>query len=304
MNDKKPQKRLAICFFGHLRTFNQTCESFFKNIVEVNRNDEWQIDIFMHTWDEFEKAGFAWHNYLASLDGKKVTQDDINQVLRIYEPKKFLIETLHQERGMDISLSKTQELARDYAKEQNLNYDYTLILRPDLYFKNPLRLNTYIEWYKDKRIATVAPLPPKHIFTAHNIFGRMPVADPRYICEADLLWFGNFNPLPFVALPNEGRTPVYGAGYVGTIVSNVDFIVIPINYRFGIDFFIQRISFREPDFYNGVLEALEKFEKLKKLEHFSGFALFYANKKMAKLRIATRKIRYPIKDFFKRLFSR
>lgn len=47
-----------------------------------------------------------------------------------------------------------------------------------------------------------------------------------------------------------------------------------------------------------------EFEKLKKLEHFSSFARFYANKKMAKLRISTRKIRYPIKNFFKRLFSR
>lgn len=46
--------------------------------------------------------------------------------------------------------------------------------------------------------------------------------------------------------------------------------------------------------------------KLQDLEKMglSSFARFYANKKMAKLRISTRKIRYPIKNFFKRLFSR
>ena len=281
------KKRLAICFFGHLRTFNQTCESFFKNIIEVNRN-EWQIDIFMHTWDEFEKAGFAWHNHLASLDGKKVTQDDINQVLRIYKPKKFLIETLHQDRGTSISLSKVQELAREYAKEQNLNYDYTLILRPDLYFHSPLRLNNYIEFYEFHGGLKHCPLPKKHIFVAGNLFGRMPVADPRYICEGDLLWFGNFNPLP--------------SGVCAT--PETDNILIPINYRLHIDYFLQRVDFRikvnvdyvRTDYRADYALTLEKLG-------FCEFVRFYANKKMTKLRIATRKFRYPIKDFFKRLFN-
>lgn len=282
-SNTKAQKHLAICFFGHLRTFNQTYESFFKNIVEVNRNDDWQIDIFMHSWDEFEKAGFAWHNHLTSLDGKKVTQDDINQVLRIYKPKKFLIETLQQDRGMDISLAKTQELARDYAKEQNLVYDYTLILRPDLYFHSPFRLNNYIEFYEISELKNICPLPKKHIFVAGNLFGRMPVADPRYIAEGDLLWFGNFNPMPFAVCP----TP------------ETDNILIPINYRLHIDYFLQRVDFRVNFDYMRNLKQ-QDLEKI----GLSSFARFYANKKMAKLRISTRKIRYPIKNFFKRLFSR
>lgn len=61
----------------------------------------------------------------------------------------------------------------------------------------------------------------------------------------------------------------------------------------------------------GLLKRLEfgseakirEFEKLKELEHFRGFARFYAHKKLAKLRKNTRTIRYPIKAFFKRLFS-
>lgn len=284
--------RLAICFFGHLRTWNQTHESFFKNIIEINRKGNWQIDIFMHTWDEFEKAGFAWHNHLKALDGKKVLQNDIDEVLRIYKPKKFLIETLHQDRGSHISISKSQELARDYAKEQNITYDYTLMLRPDLYFHNPLNLNLYIKWYKTDEMVKYYPLPPKHIFTAHNIFGRMPVADPRYICEGDLLWFGNFNPLPLHACSSLCK----------------EYMVIPINYKLHIDFFLQRVDFRVNSDYVGAITNtftfathFERFEKLKELEHFSGFVKFYTHKKMALLRKNTRAIRYPIKNIFKKI---
>lgn len=286
--------RLAICFFGHLRTWNQTHESFFKNIIEVNRKNEWQIDIFMHTWDEFEKAGFAWHNHLKALYGKKVLQKDIDEVLRIYKPKKFLMETLHQDRGTHISISKSQELARDYAREQNIAYDYTLMLRPDLYFHNPLNLNLYIKWYEaNDEMAKYYPLLPKHIFTAHNIFGRMPIADPRYICEGDLLWFGNFNPLPTNACSSMRK----------------EYMVIPINYKLHIDFFLQRVDFKVNSDYAGALTHtftthLERLEKLKQLEHFSGFVRFYTRKKLYKLRVKTHAIRHPIKKFFKRLFSR
>lgn len=272
MKNQHSKKRLAICFFGHLRTFNQTYKSFFKNIVETNC-DEWHIDIFMHSWDRFEKAGFAWHNHFATLDGKEVTQEDINQVLQIYKPKKFLIETLHQDRGTHISLAKTQQLAREYAKEQNLNYDYTLTTRPDLYFHSPLRLNTYIEWYKNSELI----LPTKHIFVAGNLFGRMPVADPRYIAEGDLLWFGNFNPMPFAV-----RT-----------TSETNNILIPINYRLHIDYFLQRVDFRV-GFDTAISKSLEQITILE-------FMRFYVNKKMAKLRENTRAIRYPIKNLFKKM---
>lgn len=78
-----------------------------------------------------------------------------------------------------------------------------------------------------------------------------------------------------------------------------DNILIPINYRLHIDYFLQRVDFRVCFDYMRNL----KQQDLEKIGLIS-FARFYANKKMAKLRISTRKIRYPIKNFFKRLFSR
>lgn len=44
-------KRLAIHLYGHPRTYQRTRESFFRNIIESNKADGWEIDIFFHFWD-------------------------------------------------------------------------------------------------------------------------------------------------------------------------------------------------------------------------------------------------------------
>lgn len=221
-----PKRKLSLCFFGHLRTYEQTHEAFFQNLIKANEK-EWDIDIFIHTWDEFEKSGFAWHNHLKKLSGKKLEPKDIEKVKQIYRPKQICIESLTQERGSELSLLKCQELARIYAKEQNLHYDYTLVTRPDLYFQTPLHLNTYIDFYTQNEDMKWLGLAQKHIFSASNFFARMPIADPRYFCEGDLLFFGNFNPLPFCAAQNDKEA-----------------LVIGIDYRLHIDFFLQRVDFK------------------------------------------------------------
>ncbi|KAA6227157.1 MULTISPECIES: hypothetical protein [unclassified Campylobacter] len=220
--------RLALCLFGHLRTYKQTYQSLFKNIVKTNLNDNWEIDIFLHSWDEFEKSGFAWYNgeeIFKGLNGKVLSNEDKEELCKIYNPKSYLIEHLNEDKGMFLSIKKVQILALEYAKEKLINYDYTLLTRPDIYFDTPLRLNTYIKFYENKAIRN-HPLPQKHIFVANNYFHRMPVSDPRCFCEGDLLWFGSFNPL-FVPYSQMHKIPVIG-----------------IDYKFNRDFFLQRSEFR------------------------------------------------------------
>ena len=71
--------KLAICFMGHLRTYKQTYESFLENVLKPNLGDVmWEeIDIFIHTWDTFEKANFAWHEQNKKMDGVKITEQVI-----------------------------------------------------------------------------------------------------------------------------------------------------------------------------------------------------------------------------------
>ncbi|ENQ1163805.1 hypothetical protein ACEODZ_001266 [Campylobacter upsaliensis] len=222
--------KLAICFMGHLRTYKQTYESFLENVLKPNLKDAmWEeIDIFIHTWDTFEKSGFAWHEQNKEIDGVKITEQVICEVKQIYKPKKMLVETLMQDRGMHLSIERSQKLALEYEKEQNISYDYIMVTRPDLYFHTPLILSSFINAYqKDEALKSVS-LPKKHIFAAHNTFGRMLVDDRRLLCEGDLLWFGNIKPLPLIL---DAFNPQ-------------KIFLIPINYILHRDFFLQRENFR------------------------------------------------------------
>ena len=90
------QKRLAIQFFGHTRTYKKTYESFFKNIVEPNLKDGWEVDIFIHTWDMSSSSDKSWHNGMDLFDINPLNQNDIEDIKRIYSPKSFLVEHLQE----------------------------------------------------------------------------------------------------------------------------------------------------------------------------------------------------------------
>ncbi|WP_096018542.1 hypothetical protein [Campylobacter lanienae] len=88
------QKRLAIQFFGHTRTYKKTYESFFKYIVEPNQQDGWEIDIFIHTWDMSSSSSGSWHEGQDMFDIYPLSQSDIDDIKQIYNPKAILIEHL------------------------------------------------------------------------------------------------------------------------------------------------------------------------------------------------------------------
>ena len=70
-----------------MRTFDKAYETFFKHIVEPNKED-YEIDIFIHTWDTLcvtPQKG-CWHenrNYFNELKDKT---KNLKQVKEIYKP--------------------------------------------------------------------------------------------------------------------------------------------------------------------------------------------------------------------------
>ncbi|EAH8660000.1 hypothetical protein EWH67_09410, partial [Campylobacter coli] len=58
------KKKLAIQLFGHMRTYEQTYEKFKENIINVNLQDGWEIDLFIHTWNKFNSSSKSWHESL------------------------------------------------------------------------------------------------------------------------------------------------------------------------------------------------------------------------------------------------
>lgn len=97
---QKKKLKMAIHLYGHMRTFKETHHNFFKNIVFIN-NEDYDIDIFIHTWNKFQEYDVSkeifkevWHskiNYYPTLANKPLSENDIKDIFYIYKPKKYVI---------------------------------------------------------------------------------------------------------------------------------------------------------------------------------------------------------------------
>lgn len=85
------KKKLAIHFFGFIRTFRDTYNNFKLNILDVNSQD-YEIDIFIHTWDKYNSVDTSkeqfnlWHqkiDYYPTMNEKKFLVK-IKKILLIY----------------------------------------------------------------------------------------------------------------------------------------------------------------------------------------------------------------------------
>ncbi|WP_086270442.1 coiled-coil domain-containing protein, partial [Campylobacter devanensis] len=256
------QKRLAIQFFGHTRTYKKTYESFFKNIVEPNLKDGWQIDIFIHTWDMSSNSDRSWHSGQDLFDIHLLSQDDIENIRKIYNPKKFLVEHLQEDAyGGGESKKRGNRLRESYEKENSVKYDYILYTRMDILFASPLNIQRYIDLYT-KGSMKICPLPQKHCFAAFNPFVRMPVIDIRYINEGDIVYFTNY--------PHDEYKPEW---------RRLELFIIMIDYKLHRDFFLQRRDFIYG--YNISLEAKLKIEQDKLSK--ANLQLDIKNKELKKL---------------------
>ncbi|EAH8374953.1 hypothetical protein EVC80_09155, partial [Campylobacter coli] len=220
------KKKLAIQLFGHMRTYEQTYEKFKENIINVNLQDGWEIDLFIHTWNKFNSSSKSWHESLNLFSNNDyLKEEDKIKIQKLYNPKVLSIEFLNEgEHGGLLSKIRGNELRKQYSQEHNNKYDYILYTRPDLLFISPFRIDIFLSIYLQGAYKNIG-LPKKHTFCCNNFFRGRKVADPRVLNEADLIYFSSFEQNFF--RPEE----------------NKDFLVIPIDYTLYKDFFIQRENF-------------------------------------------------------------
>ena len=199
-------KKIAICLYGHCRTFDLTYKNFFKFIVEANQEDGYGVDLFFHTWDVYHDSFSSWHNYNGFLNKIKLNAVDRKRLVAIYGPKRYAIEKQRQENlpsrfigvhlkyAADFSLDRVNQLRESYEKEQRVCYEYILYTRMDIMFLYPFKINMYLDSYKNKELRHFAPKQKEKIlFSCNNAFVRFKIADPRYPNESDLIWFANFS---------------------------------------------------------------------------------------------------------------
>jgi hypothetical protein len=178
-----------------------------KYVIEANKKDGYEVDVFIHTWTETEHTTIG-HNNIYGQQRKKislVTDKIINKIHEYYNPKKILVEkqidtidyiinekatnTPRAFKGVinvSYTIYKSSELRRKYENENNIYYDFIIVTRPDIMFHEPFRLDIYLSEYKKFN----GNIPQNEVFFAPVV--RSGIIDDRHIFGgSDILYFGN-----------------------------------------------------------------------------------------------------------------
>lgn len=146
--------RIAIQFFGHLRTFEKCLPALKKHLL-----DRYDCDIFMHTWDMWNHNTMTWHTNFKNAS-KKVDKLEIMKKLNInpdqiqiehqetYSTGKFIARdrewSLQGTYSMYHSVRAVNKLREDYQKKHKIKYDLVVCIRPDILLMEDLKLDAYI----------------------------------------------------------------------------------------------------------------------------------------------------------------
>ncbi len=202
--------KIAVEFYGHLRSFRLTANNIIENFLKPLGD----VDVFIHTWDETDTSDVSWHNANGECRGGQVTEDDINFLNEKYTPQKLLIEPqlkfntqqnpeyymisggIHRKFSVTANTFytryKSNQLRLEYEKETGAIYDYVIQARLDISFNKKFDFfNLYNVTDANGNKLPVIDEERKLFHSHENIpFGRHFLNDYVYGSGVDVLYFG------------------------------------------------------------------------------------------------------------------
>lgn len=315
---KKSQKRIAIQFYGYLRSYKDCRDSFFKHLVEPIQKAGYKVDIFMHSWDFVESVNVSW-KIEKDIDKSAMPSKTPSKeyLIDFYKLKNIAITPQPQHKDRDefikmrcpekgyrfqstlsvyYSLHRVNTLRLDYESQNNLQYDLVVVLRPDLLFYNNVSLD-FLKFWGDIS---------QKLFGYYDAVGNERGGiDLFYIAIPSVINIlaNYYNEIDLKDLQNANLYSPESIMCNYLVLKRVDILNLFIEntirpYRIlrSKDYSDFRNIKETQDCQMLILKS--EWDKLKKLEHLGGFVRFYTNKKLAILRKNTRAIRYPIKRIF------
>lgn len=161
-------KRIAIELYGLTRSYKETFDSFFFNLLQPLYNSGYIVDVFIHTWSESDSNDITWHNPTGENRGQNMDEIQYNDIIEKYRPKKIIVDKplnipqamvineklCKRERSLNSFISCfysrhcVNELRKKYEKENNVKYDFIILTRFDICFHKPLVPDYYIGTYE------------------------------------------------------------------------------------------------------------------------------------------------------------
>jgi len=147
-------KRVAVCFSGHMRLYQEFMEHFYEQFV--HKNQGYDFDFFIDTWDKSNYHVDKWckditFDELINVFGDKLKKINIdkNDNMLSSDSYKDVMEKYkinHKGDGSHIinmfyKVYKCNELKREYENEYNFEYDVVIRHRTDYFINGELILD-------------------------------------------------------------------------------------------------------------------------------------------------------------------
>lgn len=161
--------KIAVQLYGHLRTFEACAEDLKSKLL-----DKYQCDVFIHTWDTLDHDSPTWHRRQSSTKPVPLKANLIDKLLQFYNPKEFSIEQQNflSRKGLFGSLLNSQislvgieymlysqnqvnEMRITYERKHFKEYDYVIMLRPDIKLLEDFHLDHYFPEFKVSNFSSV-----------------------------------------------------------------------------------------------------------------------------------------------------
>lgn len=235
--------RIAVCFYGNLRTFRRCLGALRKNLLDL-----YDCDIFMHTWDRYDHNSKTWHGFRCGAD-KIVDKEKIKRLLHISDDQIIVEPTpfddnknLYYYEGNTFSsfglkcvwhaMGAVNKLRYEYARTHGIKYDAVVFIRPDVF------LNT-----KFNLIDTITN--ENALYFVGNLIGQ--IDDIKQIRASDIFFWARPDVIDSVMkkmtlhIKNGETLPMLPEGlFVANIISAGATPICCADYKYGSDFYILR----------------------------------------------------------------
>lgn len=229
--------KVAILFFGLTRSLSTTIESIKQHVFHVLRNAGIEYDIFIHTY----KIRGEYHNEWSREHTSEYHNEDVESILHpkyaLYDDQDVVVQSIdfneyytmlgnwtgmtpdmtkYLIRNMCLALYSKQRITKVFEEHQH-EYDYAMILRPDLRLHNDIDVSWFHEIHDNNIV-----IPAQDWFWGCN--DRFCIARPRVVAM-----YGNlFHELKEYSRQKSIISEVYLSDKLKE--NNVDILAKPIAY--------------------------------------------------------------------------
>lgn len=189
--------KVAVQFFGHLRTFEKCADSVKRHLINL-----YDCDVFMHTWDETEHRTKTWRAEKEKIDS--VDDKTIEKLKLLYNLKNIVVEKQDVTSDVDFiacqhnqgclqisskgmrfmlySQNRVNSIRQEYQKKHNVKYDYIIFIRPDIKLKSDFILDNI-----DEELKFQEDIPIRYCACNISKFNEFPIIGN---CASDIIFLG------------------------------------------------------------------------------------------------------------------